>query len=169
MNRAAGRYAVSAIVASVVLVVLHGASDRAVPIEVHLALVGGLAVASVVRAVGDRCDVRGWRAPALVAPRRRPPRGPVPDGLGQWIGLVSAATEDGRAATARLAPRLAGMAADRLAAGRGTDADADRAAAEAAIGPVAARLVWPVVAPGRWSAGVPVGDVGAAADALEAL
>jgi hypothetical protein len=167
--RLAVRNALTALVISLVLIVVHGSFGRQVPIEVHLAIVGGLALVSVVRAVSDRCDARAWRSPALVARRRRPPAGPVPDGLGEWIGLVSTATEDGRAAAARFGPRLARLAGDRLAARRGIDADADRPAAEAALGPVASRLAWPAVVPDRWSGGIAIGDVSTAAGAIEDL
>lgn len=169
MIRTAGRYVAAAVVLSTLLVVIHGSLHQSVPIEVHLAVVGGLALAAVVRAVSDRCDRRAWRAPALVAPRRRPQRGPVPDGLGQWIGLLSAATEDGRAAAARFAPRLADLLDDRLSTGLGIDSTLDRAAAVAAVGPVASRLAWPDAVPDRWSTGVAIADVAAAAEALERL
>lgn len=168
MIRTAARYTASALVVSLGLVAFHAGLHQHVAIEVHLALVGGMALVAVVRGVSERCDAAAWRSPALVAPRRRPPDGPVPEGLGQWIGLVSTATEDGRAAAARLGPRLAALAGERLAAA-GIDPDLDRRAAEDAVGPVAARLAWPPVVPDRWSSGVPIADVTAAADAIEGL
>lgn len=168
MIRTGGRYAVSALVLSLVLVAFHGGLHQHVPVEVHLAVAGGMALVAVVRAVSARCDAGAWRSPALVAPRRRPPASPVPDGLGRWIGLVSTATEDGRAAAARFGPRLARLTGDRLAAA-GIDADADRRAAEDAVGPVVAGLAWPAAVPDRWSGGVPLADVRVAADVLEDL
>lgn len=169
MTRDAVRYAVTAVALNLLLAMVNGPLRQRVPIEAHLAVVGGLALVAVVQAVADRCDVAAWRAPALVTRRPPPPSGPVPEGLGQWVGVVTGATEDGRAAAARLAPRLATLAGDRLASRRGIDSGTDRPAAEAALGSVASRLVWPGAVPDRWSPGVALSDVTATADALEDL